>query len=226
VSRGADDDDEEITCTGEENIEGIDEEEEEEENPLPGTQEPEQVLDEDSEAGQQREQQSEEEEQSGEDEVEDTDEEVEDTAMAKDCDMTPRLQFWYGNSKDRTSIEWCCDAVDRIKDQKGWNNDHGKKSAASVAVDALREDASLLMSIIAKGHQAAAVKDWSLIKPLLIKRYSTIKTCNQRAKQFATLTQKSGEPVENFYHRTQMAMIIIHKKPRAAIPVAEAEGLQ
>jgi hypothetical protein len=147
--------------------------------------------------------------------------------MAKECDMTPRLQFWYGNSKDRTSIEWWCDAVDRIKDQKGWNNDQGKKSAASVAVDALREEASLLMSIIAKGHQAAAVKDWSIMKPLLIKRYSTIKTCRQRAKQFATLTQKLGEPAENFYDRKQMAMIIVHEKPQAAIPVAEAdEGLQ
>jgi hypothetical protein len=116
--------------------------------------------------------------------------------------------------------------VDRIKDQKGWNSDQGKKSAASVAVDALREDALLLMSIIAKGHQAAAVKDWSLMKPLLIKRYSTIKTCTQRAKQLATLTQKSGEPVENFYDRTQMAMIIVHEKPRAAIPVANAERLR
>jgi hypothetical protein len=116
--------------------------------------------------------------------------------------------------------------VDRIKDQKGWNNDQGKKSAASVAVDALREDALLLMSIIAKGHQAAAVKDWSLMKPLLIKRYSTIKTCTQRAKQFATLTQKSGELVKNFYDRTQMAMIIVHEKPRAAIPVAEADRLR
>jgi hypothetical protein len=141
--------------------------------------------------------------------------------MAEKCDMTPRLQFWYGNSKDRTSIEWWCDAVDRIKDQKGWNDDQGKKSAASVAVDALREEEAQLMSIIAKGHQAAAVKDWSLMKPLLIKRYSTIKTCTQRAKQFATLTQKSGEPVENFYDRTQMAMIIVHEKPRAAIPVAD-----
>jgi hypothetical protein len=142
--------------------------------------------------------------------------------MAKECDMTPRLQFWYSNSKDRTSIECWCDALDRIKDQKVWNNDQGKKSAASVAVDALREDASLLMSIIAKGHQAAAVKDWSLMKPLLIKRYSTIKTCTQRAKQFATLTQKLGEPLENFYDRTQMAMIIVHEKPWAAILVAEA----
>jgi hypothetical protein len=155
----ADDDDEEITGTGEENIKGMDEEEEEEENTLPGTQEPEQGRDEDSEAGQQSHQQSEEEEHSGEDKVEDTEEEVEDTAKAKECDMTPRLQFWYGNSKDRTSIKWWCNAVDRIKDQKGWNNDQGKKSAASVAEDALREDALLLMSIIAKGHQAAAVKD-------------------------------------------------------------------
>jgi hypothetical protein len=146
--------------------------------------------------------------------------------MEGKCDMTPRLQFWYGNSKDRTSIEWWCDAVDRIKDQKGWDNDAGKKSAASVAVDALREEAALLMSIIAKGHQAAAVKDWSLMKPLLIKRYSTIKTCTQRAKQFATLTQKSGEPVENFYDWTQMAVIIVHEKPRAAIPVAEEDRLR
>jgi hypothetical protein len=176
--------------------------------------------------GQQSHQQSEEEEQQEEDEVKEPREEVQDAAMAKECDMTPRLQFWYGNSKDRTSIEWWCDAVDRIKDQKGWNNDQGKKSAASVAVDALREDASLLMSIIAKGHQAAAVKVWSLMKPLLIKRYLTIKTCTQRAKQFATLTQKSGEPVENFYDRTQMAMIIVHKKPRAAIPVAEVDKLR
>jgi hypothetical protein len=84
----------------------------------------------------------------------------------------------------------------------------------------------LLMSIIAKGHQAAAVKDWSLMKPLLIKRYSTIKTCTQRAKQLATLTQKAGEPVENFYDRTQMAMIIVNEKPRAAIPVAEADRLR
>jgi hypothetical protein len=66
--------------------------------------------------GQKSHQQSEEEEQLGEDEVEDPEEEVEDTAMAKECDMTPRLQFWYGNSKDRTSIKWWCDAVDRIKD--------------------------------------------------------------------------------------------------------------
>jgi hypothetical protein len=64
------------------------------------------------------------------------------------------------------------------------------------------------------------------MKPLLIKRYSTIKTCTQRSKQFTTLTQKSGEPVENFYDRTQMAMIIVHKKPRAAIPVAEADRLR
>jgi inorganic triphosphatase YgiF len=171
----------------EEKLTGISEDEEEEEgNPLKGTpKQPEQALDQDNEALQQLEQQSEE-------------DEVEDAAMAKDCDMTPRLQFWYGNSKDRMSIEWWCDAVDRIRDQKGWNNEQGKKSAASVAVETLREEAALLMTIIAKGHQAAAVKDWLLMKPILIKRYSTIKTCTQQAKQFATLTQKSGEPVENF----------------------------
>jgi hypothetical protein len=149
--RGADRDDKERTGTGEENIEGIDEEEEEDENPLPETQQQE----EDSEAGQQSQQQSEEEEQQEEDEVEEPREEVQDAAMAEKCDMTPRLQFWYGNSKDRMSIEWWCDAVDRIKDQKGWNNDQGKMSAASVAIDTLREDTSLLTSIIAKGHQAA-----------------------------------------------------------------------
>jgi hypothetical protein len=130
LGRGADSNDEE-------NIKGIDEEEEEEENPLPGTQEQE----EDSEAGQQSHQQSEEEEQQEEDEVEEPREEVQDAAMAEKCDMTPRLQFWYCNSKDRTSIEWWCDPVGRIKDQKGWINDQGKKSAALVAVDALREDA-------------------------------------------------------------------------------------
>jgi hypothetical protein len=54
--------------------------------------------------------------------------------------------------------------------EKKKSSSPGRKSAASVAVDALREDALLLMSIIAKGHQAAAVKDWSLMKPLLIKR--------------------------------------------------------
>jgi hypothetical protein len=206
--RGADDEEEE-------KLTGISEDKEEEEgNPLPGTpQQPEQALDQDNEALQQPEQQSEE-------------DEVEDAAMAKDCDMTPRLQFWYGNSKDRTSIKWWCDAVDRIRDQKGWNNEQGKKSAASVAVETLREEAALLMTIIAKGHQAAAVKDWSLMKPILIKRYSTIKTCAQQAKQFSTLTQKSGEPVENFYDRTQIAMIIVHEKPRAAIPVAEVERLR
>jgi hypothetical protein len=64
------------------------------------------------------------------------------------------------------------------------------------------------------------------MKPILIKRYSTIKTCTQRAKQFATLTQKSGEPVENFFDRTQMAMIIVHEKARAAIPVKEVERLR
>jgi hypothetical protein len=90
--------------------------------------------------------------------------------MAKECKMTPRLQFWYGNSKDRTSIKWWCDAVDRIRDQKGWNNGGGKKPTAFVAVNSPREEASLLMSIIAKGHQAAEVKDWSLMKPILIKR--------------------------------------------------------
>jgi methylmalonyl-CoA mutase N-terminal domain/subunit len=155
LGRGADDD-------GEEKITGISEntkEEEEEGNPLPGTQQqPEQALDQDNEALQQLEQQLE------EDEVEDA------AIMAKDCDMTPRLQFWYGNSKDRTSIEWWCDAVDRIRSQKGWNSEQGKKSAASVAVDSLREEGALLMTIIAKGHQAAAVKDWSLMKPILIKR--------------------------------------------------------
>jgi hypothetical protein len=215
--RGADSDDEE-------NMEGIDGEEEEEENPLPETQEQE----EDSEAGQQSQRQSEdeEEEQQEEVEVEEPQEEVQAAAMVEKCDMTPRFQFRYGNSKNRTSIKWWCDAVDRIKDQKGWNDDEGKKSAASVAVDALREEAALLMSIIAKGHQAVAVRDWLLMKPLLIKRYSTIKTCTQRAKQFATLTQKSGEPVENFYDRTQMAMIIVHEKPQAAIPVADIERLR
>jgi hypothetical protein len=97
--------------------------------------------------------------------------------------------------------------------------------SAPVTPATLRKDALLLMSI-AKGHQAAAVKDWLLMKPLLIKRYSTNKTCTQRAKQFATLSQKSGEPVENFYDRTQMAMIIVHEKPRAAILVAEADRLR
>jgi hypothetical protein len=216
--RGADDDEEEkITDTdqGQRSISESKEEEEEEGNSLPGTpQQPEQALDQDNEALQQLEQQWEE-------------EEVEDAAiMAKDCDMTPRLQFWYGNSKDRTSIEWWCYAVDRIRDQKEWNNEQGKKSAASVAVDLLREEAALLMTIIAKSHQSAAVKDWSLMKPILIKRYSTIKTCTQRAKQFAMLTHKSGEPVENFYNRTQLAMIIVHKKPRAEIPVAEVKRLR
>jgi hypothetical protein len=178
------DEDEEEKITG---ISENEEEEEEEGNPNPGTpQQPEQTLDQDKEALQQLKQQSEE-------------EEVKDAAiMAKDCNMTPRLQFWYRNSKDRTSIEWWCDAVDRIRDQKGWNNEQGKMSAASVAVDLLREEAALLMTIIAKGHQLAAVKDWSLMKPILIKRYSTIKTCRQQAKQFATLTQKSGSRWKTF----------------------------
>jgi hypothetical protein len=48
----------------------------------------------------------EEEEQQEEDEVEEPREEVQDTAMAEKCDMVPRLQFWYCNSKDRTSIKW------------------------------------------------------------------------------------------------------------------------
>jgi hypothetical protein len=212
-----------------EKLEGVEDEEEEGENPLQPTQEQE----EGSEAGQQSTRQSEdkdeEEEQQAEPEVEEPQEQVQEqvqpAAMADKCDMTPRLQFWYGNSKDRTSIEWWCNAVDRIKDQKGWDNDAGKKSAASVAADALREEAALLMSIIAKGHQAAAVKDWSLMKQLLIMRYSTIKTCTKRAKQFATLTQKLGAPVENFYDRTQMAMIFVHEKPRAAIMAAENERL-
>jgi hypothetical protein len=120
--RRADSDDKERTGTGEENIEGIDEEKEEEENLLPETQEQE----EDSEAGQQSQQQSEEEEQQEEDDVEEPREEVQDAAMAEKCDMTPRLQFWYGNSKDRTSIEWWSDAVDRIKDQRGGTMTRGK----------------------------------------------------------------------------------------------------
>jgi hypothetical protein len=193
-----------------EKIKGVEDEEEEVEEPLQPTQEQE----EGSEAGQQSTRQSEdeddEEEQQAEPEIEEPQEQVQEqvqpAAMADKCNMTPRLQFWYGNSKDRTSIEWWCDAVDRIKDQKGWDNDAGKKSAASVAVDTLREEAALLMSIIVKGHQAAAVKDLLLMKPLLIKRYSKIKTCTQQAKQLATLTQKSGEPVENFYdHRAREA---------------------
>jgi hypothetical protein len=32
--------------------------------------------------------------------------------------------------------------------------------------------------------------------------------------------------VENFYDRTQMAMIIVHEKPRAAILVADADRLR
>jgi FtsZ-interacting cell division protein ZipA len=202
--RGADDDEEEkITDIDQGQRASISEDEEEEEeegNPLPGTpQQPEQALDQENEAFQQLEQQQhdKEDEQPAEQEGEEAG--VEDAEiMSKECDMTQRLQFWYRNSKDRMSIEWWCDAVDRIWDQKGWNNEQGKKSAASVAVDSLREEAALLMSIIAEGHQSAAVKDWSLMKPILIKRYSTIKTCTQRAKQFARLTQKSGEPVENF----------------------------
>jgi hypothetical protein len=159
----------------------ISEDEEEEEeggNPLPGTpQQPEQALDQDKEAFQQLEQQQHDKELQDEQPAEQEGEEagVEDAAiMSMECDMTLRLQFWYGNSKDRTSIEWWCDAVDRIRDQKGWNSEPGKKSAALVAVDSLREEVALLMSIIAKGHQAAAVKDWSLMKSILIKRYSTI----------------------------------------------------
>jgi hypothetical protein len=222
----------------------VDEEEEEEEegrNQLPITpQQPEHTLDQDNEAFQQLEQQQNDKELQDEEPADQDQEDkeavwaeqlqgagVEDAAiMSKECDMTPRLQFWYRNSKDRTSIEWWCDAVDRIRDQKGWNNDAGKKPTASVAVNSLREEAALLMIIIAKGHQAAEVKDWSLMKPILVKRYSTIKTCPQGAKQFATLTHKSGEPVENFYDGTQMAMIIVHKKARAAIPVAEVERLR
>jgi hypothetical protein len=221
-----------------------DEEEDEEEeggNPLPTTkQQLEHALDQDNEAFHQLEQQQHDEvlqdEEPAEQEQEDEEavraEQLQGAGvkaaaiMAKECKMTQRLQFWYGNSKDRTSIEWWCDAVDRIRDQKGWNNNAGKKPTVSVAVNSLREEASLLMSIIAKRHQAAAVKDWSLMKPILIKRYSPIKTCTQLAKQFATLTQKSGEPVENFYDRTQMAMIIVHEKARAAIPVAEVERLR
>jgi hypothetical protein len=154
------------------------EEEEEAGNPLPGTpQQPEQALDQDNEVFQQLEQQQHNKELQDEQPAEQEGKEagVEDAAiMSKECDMTLRLQFWYGNSKDRTSIEWWCDAVDRIRDQKGWNSEPGKKSAALVAVDSLREEVALLMSIIAKGHQAAAVKDWSLMKSILIKRYSTI----------------------------------------------------
>jgi hypothetical protein len=248
LGRGTGDDEEEkiLETDQRQKLASISEDEEEEEeeeggNPLPITpQQPEHALDQDNEAFQQLKQQQHDKELQDEEpaDQEQEDEEavraeqlrgagVKDAAiMSKTCNMMPRLQFWYRNSKDRTFIKWWCDAVDRIRDQKSWNNNAGKKPLASVAVKSLREEAALLMSIIAKGHQAAAVKDWSLMKPILIKRYSNIKTCTQRAKQFATLTQKLGEPVQNFYDRTQMAMIILHEKARAAILVAEVERLR
>jgi TolA-binding protein len=202
LGRGTSDDEEEkiLDRDQKQKLASISEDEEEDEeeeggNPLPTTQQQlEHALDQDNKAFQQLEQQQHDEElqdqEQAEQEQEDEEavraeqlrgERVEAAAIkAKECKRTPILQFWYGDSKDRTSIKWWCDAVDRIRDQKGWNNDAGKKPTASV--DYLREKASLLMSIIAKGHQAAAVKDWSLMKPILIKGYSSIKTCTQRAK--------------------------------------------
>jgi hypothetical protein len=77
-----------------------------------------------------------------------------------------------------------------------------------------------------KGPSSSISKGLVIDEANPYKRYSTIKTCTQRAKQFATLTQKSGELVENFYDRTQMAMIIVQEKARAAIPVADVERLK
>jgi hypothetical protein len=153
-----------------------DEEEEEEEeggNPLPITpQQPDHALDQDNEGFQQLEQQQHDEELQDEEPADREQEEeeavwaeqlrgagVEDAAiMSKDCYMTPRLQFWYGNSKDRTSIEWWRDALDRIRDQKGCNNDPGKKPTASVAVDSLREEVALLMEHHSKGPSSSSSK--------------------------------------------------------------------
>jgi hypothetical protein len=187
--RGADDNKEEkiLDMDQRQKRASISEEEEEEGgNPLPGTpQQPEQALDQDNEAFQQLEQQQHDEELQDEEpadqQQENEEARVEDAAiMSKEPDMTSRLQFWYGNSKDRTSIKWWCDAFNRIWDQKGWNNEARKKSTASVAVDSLREEGELLLSIIAKGHQAAAVKDWSLMKPILIKGITPLRPAHNR----------------------------------------------
>jgi hypothetical protein len=130
LGRGADDDEEETiidTDQGRKRASISEDEEEEGGNPLPGTpQHPEQALDQNNKAFQQLKQQQHNKELQDEEPAEQEGEEagVEDAAiMSKECDMMPRLQFWYGNSKDRTSIKWWCDAVDRIlRDQKGWNN--------------------------------------------------------------------------------------------------------
>jgi len=129
-----------------------------------------------------------------------------------------KVRTYRGNGKDSTTVEMWADSVDRVQTLKEWT---AERTAAAVC-DALTDNAATFISILKKS-EPNVIEDWARLKPKLITRFSASKTAVQKMRLVASLTQKQGEPCQDFWDRVQYALLEFHEKPRAAIRGIQAE---
>ena len=131
--------------------------------------------------------------------------------------QAPKIALWKGNGRDMLTIKQWAESVDRVAYQREWTD--GK--TASVVYDFLVDDAAKWIRNLKRGQKKHYVDHWSLLKPEMISRFSTIKTMAQKTRMLATLTQKKDESVAAFFDRIDEAVHELGEETEAELDYDE-----
>ncbi len=126
--------------------------------------------------------------------------------MTEETVTTTKIPLFRGNSKDTLSVRAWTDQVDRAQTQQGWTAD----TTAAAAINAMRESASVWVENL-QDSSPDDVTDWERLKKQMLKRFAPHTTAAQQVRTVASLTQKQGESVVDFFDRVEAAVRLINK---------------
>ena len=122
-----------------------------------------------------------------------------------------RLPQFRGNEKDTLSVEQWAVMVDRHIDVLNWT----PRQVAGAACEALRDDAAEWQQNLATSphdDKRAAVKDWTLLRPRLVKRFDALSRDKvKRVEALATLKQHAHETVDRYADRVEKVINLLTK---------------
>lgn len=144
--------------------------------------------------------------------------------MADQVTNSSKLPLFRGNGKDTITVEAWCEAVDRHTAAADWEAEDRPRKGAAIAVDALRESASIWVENV-RDTNAAALTNWPLLRPLVIARFAPHANAAQRVRMIANLSQKNSESTMEFFDRVEAAMRHLNRRVKENIQGDHAQHI-
>ena len=114
-----------------------------------------------------------------------------------------KIMLFMGDEKDVTPNQWT-ETVQRAQQVAGWTD----AQTAAVAIEHLRARANTWRETLAMGTEAerATLTNWPGLRDAFIARFTDTASAQQKVSLFLGLSQKEGEPSDDFFDRTDYAI--------------------